>query len=420
MKNFPKDTYSPVATMATIRLICCEAYMQDLHIDHWDIKTAYLYGELDPDDEIYMTQPPGYRAKGKQRKLVCRLKRGIYGLKNAGLTWYKTLTKFLTGVGFNKVHQRPLRLRSEKPGQNLIIIIVYVDDLVLAYNSKESAATLRATLAERFKMKDLGPISEILGIQVTRTKDTLTFSQEHYAKKVLGKFGIKPLPQERRPPSIPFPPTLALENQESPEVEFNYRECIGCLLYLSTGTRPDLTTAVSTLARYQDRYRLVHVTAAKKTLLYLAHTIHLGLTYHRGNPYPLFVVSDSDFRLRPKHLMDFSRAGYCVMRAGAAVLWKSTLLKVPSQSTAEAEYRAGTLANNKTVWATELLKDDFLAKRQDPLPPTDRQPVRNQNRTELWEPEGLGKSHHTRAHHELPPQKRSHDARVCPNEGELQ
>ena len=100
------------------------AALQNWHITGLDIKTAFLYGEL--DEELYMEQPEGFKVKGQEGK-VLHLKRAIYGLKQATLAWWKALNKSMGELGFT-------RLRSDSGlfvnKDQSIIVIVYVDDVL--------------------------------------------------------------------------------------------------------------------------------------------------------------------------------------------------------------------------------------------------------------------------------------------------
>ena len=73
-----------------MQLLLAVAALEDLDIQSVDVKTAYLYGDL--DEEIYMEQPEGFKLPGKENK-VWRLRKTLYGLKQAGLSWWRTMTK---------------------------------------------------------------------------------------------------------------------------------------------------------------------------------------------------------------------------------------------------------------------------------------------------------------------------------------
>ena len=140
---------------------------------------------------------------------------------------------------------------------------------------------------------------------------------------------------------------------------------MGALLYLAVCTRPDIMTALSILGRFQANPSETHVKALKGVLKYIAGTTNHGLVYHKkmANE-PLYGISDSDHQIkhsRKKYEQDrescYPRAGYAVMRGGAAVIWSSKHLKGTVSSSSEAEYRAGSECVKRVIWAQELLKE---------------------------------------------------------------
>jgi len=80
-----------------VRLILALAALEGWYLSGLDVRNAYLYGEL--EEEIYMEQPEGFHARGKERH-VLRLRRALYGLKQAGLAWWRALKKSMEELGF--------------------------------------------------------------------------------------------------------------------------------------------------------------------------------------------------------------------------------------------------------------------------------------------------------------------------------
>ena len=74
------EIFSPVVKMTSIRTILSLVAVEDLHLEQLDVKTTFLHGDL--EEEIYMQQPQGYEVKGKEN-MVCKLKKSLYGLKQA-------------------------------------------------------------------------------------------------------------------------------------------------------------------------------------------------------------------------------------------------------------------------------------------------------------------------------------------------
>jgi hypothetical protein len=124
--------FSPVVRYETVRLICTLAALKKWHMSALDVCNAYLYGEL--NEEIYMEQPEGYKAPGKEHK-VLRLHKALYGLKQAGLTWWRMLDHSMKDLGFRRlVSDAGLFIKYDN-GER-IVVVVYVDDALFCGPNK--------------------------------------------------------------------------------------------------------------------------------------------------------------------------------------------------------------------------------------------------------------------------------------------
>ena len=80
--------FAPVVKQITLRILQSIASKRKLLVKHFDVKTAFLNGTI--SEEIHMQQPPGFEEDGKE-KWICRLKRSLYGLKQAARSWNEAL-----------------------------------------------------------------------------------------------------------------------------------------------------------------------------------------------------------------------------------------------------------------------------------------------------------------------------------------
>ena len=109
-----EETFSPVAMLKSIRILLAVAASLDYEIWQMDVKTAFLNGNLNED--IYMQQPEGFKAKGKEH-MVCKLQRSIYGLKQASRSWNIRFDQAITSFGFEKSPDEPCvykRIQAQK------------------------------------------------------------------------------------------------------------------------------------------------------------------------------------------------------------------------------------------------------------------------------------------------------------------
>ena len=116
-----------------------------------------------------MQQPKGYEVKGKE-KLVCRLKKSLYGLKQAPRQWYLKFDKFMSEQGYTRCHSNHCVYLKRKNDGSYIILLLYVDDMLVAGSNMQEINVLKRKLANSFAMKDLGAAKQILGMSITRDR----------------------------------------------------------------------------------------------------------------------------------------------------------------------------------------------------------------------------------------------------------
>jgi Reverse transcriptase (RNA-dependent DNA polymerase) len=132
------------------------AALKKWHIQGLDIKTAFLYGEL--NKELYMEQPKGFKVKGQEGK-VMRLKCTIYGLKQAALAWWKALDKCMVQLGFTHLlSDSGIFVSKDKS----IVAIVYVDDVLFLGPNKKDLLHVKEEFMTKWECRDLGKAKEFL------------------------------------------------------------------------------------------------------------------------------------------------------------------------------------------------------------------------------------------------------------------
>ena len=170
-----EETFSLVARYKSIRYLLTHAALQDWEIEAMDVKLAYLHGVL--EEEIYMEQPEGFIAQGDEDK-VCKLVHSLYRLKQAGQVWNRTFAHTIKRkLGFDTIHSDAgvyVLCRHHKRGDSEmdVILILYVDDLLLLGEDLSKIQDIICQLSKLYQMKDLGPASSYLGIQITRDQNT--------------------------------------------------------------------------------------------------------------------------------------------------------------------------------------------------------------------------------------------------------
>ncbi|KAI3722512.1 hypothetical protein L2E82_33551 [Cichorium intybus] len=234
------DTFAPVAKLVTVRTLLTVAAKKDWMIHQLDVNNAFLHGNL--DEEVYMKVPQGFSKEHDTR--VCRLRKSLYGLKQASRNWYKKFTTALLDLHFRQ-SKSDHSLFTYKNGGTIIAILIYVDDVIVVGNNPNKIQEIKTCLHAKFSIKDLGSLKYFLGIEVAKTPDGLVLSQRKFTLDILKDSGML----GSRPSSFPIEQNLKLDHDESQlTVDANqYRRMIGRLLYLQA-TRPDIAYSVNILS----------------------------------------------------------------------------------------------------------------------------------------------------------------------------
>ncbi|RVW58633.1 Retrovirus-related Pol polyprotein from transposon TNT 1-94 [Vitis vinifera] len=356
------EIFSPVVKMSTIRLVLGMVAAENLHLEQLDVKTAFLHGDLEED--LYMIQPEGFIVQG-QENLVCKLRKSLYGLKQAPRQWYKKFDNFMHRIGFKRC-EADHYCYFKSFDNSYIILLLYVDDMLIAGSDIEKINNLKKQLSKQFAMKDLGAAKQILGMRIIRDKanGTLKLSQSEYVKKVLSRFNMN----EAKPMSTPLGSHFKLSKEQSPKTEEEmdhmskvpYASAIGSLMYAMVCTRPDIAHAVGVVSRFMSRPGKQHWEAVKWILRYLKGSLDTCLCF-TGASLKLQGYVDADFAGDIDSRK--STTGFVFTLGGTAISWASNLQKIVTLSTTEAEYVAATEAGKEMIWLHGFL--DELGKKQE-------------------------------------------------------
>ncbi|GJS32479.1 putative RNA-directed DNA polymerase [Tanacetum coccineum] len=184
------DTFAPVAKLVTVRTLLAIAVKRDWIIHQLDVNNAFLHGDL--DEEVYMKIPQGFSNDNETR--VCRLRKSLYGLKQASRNWYHKFTTFLRSLNFRQ-SKADHSLFIYEAGSTMVVVLIYVDDVIITENNLIKIQETKKQLDDEFSIKDLSPLKYFLRIEVAKTRDGLVLSQQKYTLDILedsGKLGCKP------------------------------------------------------------------------------------------------------------------------------------------------------------------------------------------------------------------------------------
>lgn len=181
------ENYSPVLIKESLRMILAVANQRGMTLRQLDVKAVYLHGEIEED--IYMEIPAGM--KGITTNNVCKLQKAIYGLKQSGREWNKTLDKILTNKGFKRLESDRCVYTLER-GREMAILGVYVDDFLLAATNKTLTENIVRDMQKNLNVKDLGEPKMILGLRIRRDikKQEISIDQESSIEELIEKFNM--------------------------------------------------------------------------------------------------------------------------------------------------------------------------------------------------------------------------------------
>ena len=307
MQGFVESTYSPVVCFSTVRTALAVAVQRGYYIHQMDVRTAFLHGVI--DDDVFISPPKGSRIQIEEGKAL-KLKKGLYGLKQAPKLWYTKWNEVMEKLGMTALISDRCVFRKGK-----IWVLLYVDDVIIIGEKMENVQDTKASLSGLLDMKDMGELSNFLGVSFTRDSKGGRLSQEHYVETILSQFGMK----DCKPVSTPVENDDELVD-ENPTDQRKYQELIGSLLFLSSRTRPDIAAAVNLLSRHCAHPLSKHMKAAKRVLRYLKGTKNMFLPLKKAES-DFVVYSDADWagdRVDRK-----STSGALFQVGGSSVHWFS-------------------------------------------------------------------------------------------------
>lgn len=343
------ETFSPVVRFDSIRIILSIAAAKGLKLRQFDIKTAFLNGKI--KETVYMQQPKGYE-DGTER--VCLLKRSLYGLKQASRCWNARFTEVIKGFGLKATDADPCVFTNNSKDDQLILAI-HIDDGLIVGKTQAVIDKLLKNLKMEFDVV-VSEANMYLGLQIEQFSDGSIFvHQEAYARKVIKRFNL----EDANPVKIPADQHHQMctsvhpcGDKDIPNVP--YREAVGSLMYLSIGTRPDITFAVNSASQYLEDPKKIHWNAVKRIIKYLKGTMRYGLYFPAQQDIQLLAFSDADFAGDVETRK--STTGLVLKLSESTISWSSQKQKVVALSTTEAEYVAASQAVKEIIWIKSLLR----------------------------------------------------------------
>ena len=349
------ESYAPVVAWTTVRLVLTLALIFDLKTHTIDYTNAFAQPPL--DEEVYIELPQSFSAPD-DGDYVLRLRKSLYGMRQAALTWFQHLSNHLSQRGFNPSVIDPcLFVCTER----LLFVLVYVDDVIIIGREQAAIDALIASMMDEFAMTDEGTLESYLGLQFTRDDKagTITLKQEGLIKRVLAAANLTDCKPDRTPAATD---PLGPDPDGAPFSEsWSYASVVGMLMYLAANSRPDIAFAVHQCARYTHAPKASHASAVRRICRYLKGTADQGLIMKPSGDLTVDCYVDADFagnwsvEDKQDPVSVKSRSGYVLMISDCPLHWVSKMQSEIAVSTLEAEYIALSLAMRDLIPLRQLV-----------------------------------------------------------------
>lgn len=307
------ETFAPVVKIKIIQMFLKVVTVKGWEIHQMEVHNALLHGDL--EEKVYMKLHPGFVVNDKTK--VCKLKKALYGLRQAPRCWFSKLTAVLKGYAFiqNKTEHSVFTLVC---GSMRLYVLIYVDDLLIGDNDSLAIVKFKGYISICFHMKDLGPMTYFLGIEVSRYPQDIYLSQRKYALDIVKECGLL----GNKPISIPLEQNqkLAVDKDDFFNNPERYMRLVGRLVNL-TFTHPKLSYAVDMLAQFMQYPRSKHWDAATLVVRYLKGCLGQGILLSADSDLQLAGYCDSDWVACP--LTRRSLTYYIVMLDNSPIAWKT-------------------------------------------------------------------------------------------------
>ena len=353
--------FSTVAKISTLRLTLAVAAARDYNLTCADIRQAYLQATLTED--LYMRVPPGLPATDASgQPLVVKLRRSLYGLRQAGREWFHLFASTLCTYGF-KPSSIDTCLFIYTSSTSILWLVLWVDDCVILDNDPSLRTHFLQYLSSRHPTDDKGELTWVLQVRVTRDRAarTISLSQQLYINDLLQRYGSLLDGLTRRFDS-PYDAAVTFSSDQCPlpgspehdrmaQFQEDYMALTGAYLWLANVTRPDLAYIASQLARFVSNPAASHYRAALRVLVYLRTSASQMLTLRPDPSAPLCAYVDADWATK------FSVSGGIISFMSAPIHWFSRAQRSISMSSTEAEFFAMCAAVKEVLFFRDLLRD---------------------------------------------------------------
>uniref|UniRef100_A0A0N5BJE0 Retrovirus-related Pol polyprotein from transposon TNT 1-94 n=1 Tax=Strongyloides papillosus TaxID=174720 RepID=A0A0N5BJE0_STREA len=328
------ESFAPTSSSVTLKILITLALKNDMTLYQIDFCAAFVQSELRED--IYLHPPLGITIP---EGCCLKLNKALYGLKQAGRTFYLTISKYLKSLDFYPTEFDNCLYVKYADGEKKVrtIILIYVDDCVIASRDKNEIYNIIKNLENRFSIKNLGELGVnsklFVGVEIEKRGQDYILHQKSKIETLLDMYKSHNIYPSKTPMKEEL---LDIEDSEflDEKLHAEYRTITGKLLYISSMTRVDIAYAVQSCSKFTHKPRIMHWRALIQILKYLKGTWDIEIVLSKEEIMKenrLQGFSDSSFR-EPK-----SCYGNIIYLFSVPIFWKSKQISYVTTSTYESE-----------------------------------------------------------------------------------
>ncbi|MBW0534081.1 hypothetical protein O181_073796 [Austropuccinia psidii MF-1] len=344
------DTWASVGRNETFKIMLSLVVNFNYIPYQFDIETAFLHGEMDA--LVYVKQVKGYEIKGKE-DWVWKLRKSLYGTKQAPRMWKAKLTATLNRLGLSSAQSdESLFISTDKA----LLLHVHVDDGFLISKTENSIINFLTKLNSMLKLKFKRKPTQHLGYNLNWSKNGLEINQTDLIIRLLRHCGMDECKSVKTPCNGNFLSEIGSNLSEEAHEVTLFQQAIGSLNYLAHHTRPDILFTTNQLSKHSLKPNQYHWSALKHLLRYLSGTKDRRLVYKQQLiKEGLTGWADADYANDKEDRKSIT--GYVILAFGNPICWLSKKQLIVAQSTTEAEYVAMNICSKQLRWLTFVLND---------------------------------------------------------------
>ncbi|MBW0470853.1 hypothetical protein O181_010568, partial [Austropuccinia psidii MF-1] len=236
------DVYAPTASLNSLRLLLALKAKHNFVMAGFDISAAYLYSPI--QEEVYVQAPVELlpELNGK----VMKLKKALYGAKQAARCWWTFSREMMTRLGF-ECSEVEASLYIYRKDMKVLIVWIHVDDGIVIGNLIDLVNDFKAALMREVDVRWHTKVEKIVGLHIIDNGQQIEINQNVLIGQYLNEYPRPVIPQYTTMTTAPL-----IANASGGLDTTNYQSAIGTLMYISGGSRPDITYAVHMLARFSS------------------------------------------------------------------------------------------------------------------------------------------------------------------------